>query len=63
MARFSKQLLLSHLDAQILELQDEYKFDPMNGWAQVEGKGEERNRKYGEYDALLRLSEQIESGL
>lgn len=32
-----------------------YGFTRKNGWSQVEGKGEEINRAYGEYDCCLSL--------
>lgn len=50
--RFSKTTVANVLYAQIQELRKRYNFDPSNGYAQVEGKGEEINRAYGIYSCL-----------
>lgn len=57
--RFSKASLLEHLDRRITALQEKYRFDPMNGWAQVRGRGEEINREYGEYATLRDLRSRV----
>jgi hypothetical protein len=53
--RFSKAKLAAYVERRRIELQTEFGFDPTNGWAQVEGKGEAVNRAYGEYDSLANL--------
>lgn len=55
MEKFSKRVLASHVYGRLDAIQHEHRFDPRDGWAQVRGLGEEKNRAYGEYDALLRL--------
>lgn len=60
--RFSKATLGAEIERRILSLQEEYevKFNPNNGYAQVRGKGEEKNRAYGEFRALLDLAEHFD---
>ncbi len=43
-------------------IEGKWGFDPHNGWAQVDGRGEEVNRDYGAYRAYLELIDSIESG-
>lgn len=61
-ARFSKNAMVLYLSSMATMIEDKYGFDPHNGWAQVDGKGEELNREYGEYRAYLNLIESIQSG-
>lgn len=55
MERFSKASLRDVLKRRIVQIERQWRFDPDNGWAQVEGKGEDANRAYGEYDAYRSL--------
>jgi len=58
--RFSKKLLTTWLERRFLDMQKANHFDQNNGWAQVQGKGEEANRLYGEwraYEVVLRVVE------
>lgn len=57
--RFSKGKLIATLEARVIALQTLHRFDPMNGWAQVHGRGEETNRIYGEYSAMKHLLSQV----
>lgn len=54
--RFNKAAVSEYVEARRTELEAEYGFMDSLGWAQVEGKGEEANRAYGEYDALARMA-------
>lgn len=47
--RFSKMKVARVLARKISALIKEHGFDPDRGWEQVEGKGEEVNRAYGEF--------------
>ena len=58
--RFSKKLLKNWLEERFFEIQKNRRFDQGNGWAQVDGKGEEANRAYGEwraYEIVLNAAE------
>jgi len=46
---FSKKSILEFLEFKLQGLIKVYGFDLNTGYAQVEGKGEELNREYGEY--------------
>ncbi len=68
MARFSKATLakyiadhikLGHESGAKWTPGDQNKFNPDHGWAQVEGKGEDVNRAYGSFRALLDLAEEF----
>ena len=58
--RFSKATLAARLSDRVTRLQLEWNFDPRNGYAQVEGRGEEINRAYGEWNALRDLMEEFD---
>ncbi len=53
--RFSKAALADHVFAVIDGIQKKYHFNPNNGWNQVDGKGEESNRAYSEFAAMMNL--------
>lgn len=63
MTRFCKQTLLDYLNRRIEVLQSANNFDPNNGWAQVDGKGERINRDYAAWDILRSVLEDVVSGL
>lgn len=65
MARFSKALLKEWLEQRMaaIEKENAWTFDPMDGWSQVNGKGERINRAYGAWRELVRLGEEIEQGI
>lgn len=50
--RYSKAALIEYLDRRVGQLQSEHGFHPTDGSAQVNGRGEEVNRAYGEHEAL-----------
>lgn len=50
--KFNKQNLSTMLLTILEAIEKEYKFDRSNGYSQIEGKGEELSRKYGEYSAF-----------
>jgi len=54
--KFSKSKLAADTWERINKLEETYKFKSYNGWAQVDGKGEEINRAYGEYECLLSIT-------
>jgi hypothetical protein len=58
--RFSKQTVIDYIARRQSELEAEFGFDPRNGWSQVDGKGEEINRAYGEYASLSTLVDVFE---
>ena len=58
--RFSKKELARFLRAGIEYRQRQYNFDPDDGCAQVQGKGEKINRVYGEWDVLNTLMEEFD---
>lgn len=62
MGRFSKGKLLNELRYRAIELGDAHGFDIDKGYSQVEGKGEEVNRAYGEWETLTTLFQQIRDG-
>lgn len=53
--RFSKAAVIEELSKKIVRFEETYKFTTHTGYAQVKGKGEEINRAYGEYVALVHL--------
>ncbi len=53
---FSKALLIKHLAKKAFYLSEEHHFTNTTGWAQVEGKGEEKNRAYGEYIGMVHVA-------
>jgi hypothetical protein len=52
---FSKEKMLTDLDNLIKQLEKNEGFDVRYGWQQVDGKGEAKNRAYGQLDAYLAL--------
>lgn len=60
--RFNKAELLEDLAERAASIQQRWGFDAANGWAQVEGKGEEANRAYGEWSAITGILEDIRTG-
>jgi hypothetical protein len=58
--RFSKQSLIDYIERRQTELEAEFGFTARDGWSQVEGKGEEINRAYGEYTHLSTLVDVFE---
>lgn len=60
--RFSRSALLRDLQQHEEMLRKANAFDPSNGYSQVEGRGEEANRNYGEWNMLRTIIEQIASG-
>ena len=61
-ARFSREKLLTWLWKRHTEIATAQKFDSGNGWSQVVGQGEQRNRDYGEWRTLEMVARLIESG-
>jgi hypothetical protein len=59
--RFSKEVIRKRLTGQIDYLEQTYGFIQRMGWEQVNGKGEELNRKYGEYEILCGLLDKIDN--
>ena len=55
-ARFSKVKLAAYLLRRIDAIERTRNFDTMNGWQQVDGAGEEANRDYAEWHALLEVA-------
>lgn len=51
--RFSKQIVVNALAEKAFYLMNKNHFNPDNGWSQVEGKGEEINREYGEFVGMI----------
>ena len=47
------QKLKSYLETRFNSLKKEYRFNESNGWNQVKGLGEEVNRAYGEFEAVI----------
>jgi len=60
--RFNKQNVLDHIAYKIKALEDKWKFDPYDGWAQVEGTGFHKVMAYGEYQVLNELLDEITYG-
>jgi hypothetical protein len=60
MKRFNKTNLLDYLKIKVDCLQEEWDFDPKNGWAQVEKASFEKIMAYGEYDAYRGIIDSIE---
>lgn len=60
--RFTKSKLIADLRDIAAERQKLHKFECGNGYAQVEGQGEERNRDFGEWIMLRHLARWIECG-
>jgi hypothetical protein len=58
--RKTKSNIIEFIEAKLNRLEYAYDFTPMNGSAQVDGKGEELNRLYGEYDCLQDLRDWLE---
>jgi hypothetical protein len=56
-SRFSKSVLLDYINRHCDALEQEWKFDSDNGYAQVEGKSSAANRAYGEWNALRTIVE------
>lgn len=52
---FSKKALGVSLWGKVEWLEKKYGFKSYDGWNQVNGKGEEINRAYGEYNCLFKL--------
>lgn len=57
--RFSKAALITRLSALKSALERKHKFNPHDGWDQVDCKGEEINRQYGRYVAITELLDEI----
>jgi len=57
--RFSRAHVAAVIERRIHALQKQHRFDPDNGWAQVEGAPIETIVDYGAYDALLSLLETL----
>jgi hypothetical protein len=60
--RFSKAKMIAHLERLLADIQATHNFDPTNGWAQVRGHGEEKNREYGRYAMLRGLLVDLRGG-
>lgn len=58
-SRFSRRVVADEISRALAALYRDHDFDERDGYAQVRGRGEEINRAYGEWDALLRLSERL----
>lgn len=56
--RFSRDFVLRGLMDRERRLRDSNKFTDRTGYAQVTGKGEEKNRAYGEWNMLCMLIEE-----
>lgn len=59
-ARFSKTTLAAEVFKRIHRLECDFNFERGNGYAQVTGKGDELNRAYGEFHALLDLAQEFD---
>ena len=59
MPRFSKAILTEYITKRLTYLEATHGFDRANGWAQVQGLGEELNRLYGEYKHLKDLAQKF----
>lgn len=57
--RFSRGQLLLWVTRKRAAMQEEFGFDPNNGYAQVDGRGEEINRAYGMYDMLDAIADEF----
>ncbi len=55
MKEFNKNTMLIMLNALIQQLITNENFNPLDGWQQVDGKGEAINRAFGQLDAYLAL--------
>ncbi len=53
------QDIINEIASKIEELELNFLFTNSNGWKQVEGKGETKNRYYGQYEALVLLYEEL----
>lgn len=51
-AKFTKAQVIATITDRMESLQKKHKFDPRNGWAQVEGKDTAVIVDYGRYDEL-----------
>lgn len=58
--RFSRATLAAHIARQVANLPA---FSSKDGWNQVNGKGEDANRNYGAWRALLDLADEFELDL
>jgi hypothetical protein len=57
--RFSRRIVTEKIYDKIYELEEMHNFDFNLGWEQVDGKGEEINRAFGEYTAMCDFLEKI----
>lgn len=60
--RFSKRKMIEHLERRLQSIQAEHNFDPTNGYVQVRGRGDDKNRAYGEYSMLRDLLSRVRDG-
>jgi hypothetical protein len=58
--RFGKTKLARYIDVKMTCLEEKYRFDSNNGWAQVEGKPEDVQRAYGQYWAFQEMVEEFD---
>jgi hypothetical protein len=61
--RFNKQNVKDALIARIARLEEQWNFDPNNGYDQVKNSDFHRVMAYGEYDALGNFLDVIEYNL
>jgi hypothetical protein len=57
--RFCRASVLKYLEEREKYLRESNRFDFGNGWSQVNGKGEEKNRAYGEWRLACELIEEF----
>ena len=62
MARFSKAKMVQDLLERAKQLEEKWKFDRNNGWAQLRDGNIERAAEYGRYRNMLDLAAEIEDG-
>lgn len=61
MAKFSKEALLKFLTQERDNMEKHWRFDPTNGYSQVEGKSTRHIWAFGRYDQLNDLIDDIEN--
>lgn len=60
--RFTKAAMIGFLENRVRMMEGLNGFDPLNGWAQVDGRSVQTIVQYGEYVAMLDLIDAINGG-
>lgn len=61
--KFSKETMIDHLSEKKHQLEKKWKFDPNNGWSQIDMSGDrERIIAYAQYEVYQDLIEDISEG-